>query len=497
MTQHGQFVGRQIAQFFGVLCGLLMLVSAARCSRVGPTPTSSSPTLRVGIGGLAQLTPQAGLQQFVGNLSIEGLIAPYEDGRPRPWLAESWDTSADRLTLTIRLRRRAKFHDGSPVTAPVVAEILRKALPALMGSIFQDDVSEILAPDDAQVQIRLHHPSLFLIETLETAIRKPGKSGAGTGPFQPSDSSLILQSNESYYLEHPTIGRVALQTYPSIRTAWAELLRGNLDMLYEVNMDALDSLEASSNVSVFSFLRHYQYVVMFGNRASTLKSAAVRRELNAALDRDAIVRDALNGHGVPSIGPVPPQHWALDKSAPRLRFDPVVAKNLRARKLNFTCLVPADSVFERMALALKQQLAFASVEMRVEEVTQDQMVQAVRSGDFDAVLVDVISGPSMFRSLRHYHSRAPFDYKPAPNSQIDAALDRIRHAPSDDEYRRGVTDFQQAVIDNPPEIFLVWGERARAVSRHFAVTQPEDGRDVLNTLRLWRPVTVQQLASRN
>jgi hypothetical protein len=103
----------------------------------------------------------------------------------------------------------------------------------------------------------------------------------------------------------------------------------------------------------------------------------------------------------------------------------------------------------------------------------------------------------MFRSFRHYYSRVPFDVKPAGNPSIDAALDRIRHAPSDDEYRRGVTDFQRAILDDPPEVFLVWGERARAVSRRFDVVLPEGGRDVLNTLRLWRPATVQQLARRN
>jgi hypothetical protein len=103
----------------------------------------------------------------------------------------------------------------------------------------------------------------------------------------------------------------------------------------------------------------------------------------------------------------------------------------------------------------------------------------------------------MFRSFRHYYSRVPFDVKPAGNPSIDAALDRIRHAPSDEEYRNGVTDFQRAILDDPPEIFLVWGERARAVSRRFEVVLPEGGRDVLNTLRLWRPVTVQQLARRN
>ena len=44
-----------------------------------------------------------------------------------------------------------------------------------------------------------------------------------------------LRVNADYYLGRPTIDRIVVTSYPSVRTAWAELLRGNIDMLYEVN----------------------------------------------------------------------------------------------------------------------------------------------------------------------------------------------------------------------------------------------------------------------
>jgi hypothetical protein len=69
----------------------------------------------------------------------------------------------------------------------------------------------------------------------------------------------------------------------------------------------------------------------------------------------------------------------------------------------------------------------------------------------------------------------------------DDALDAIRHAKSDDEYAAGVRGFQQAILDDPPAIFLAWDERARAVSRRFEVPA-EPGVDILGTLRSWRPV---------
>jgi peptide/nickel transport system substrate-binding protein len=484
---------------FRVLGWLIVLAGTARCTqRAGPLPPQAETTLRVGIGGLPLLAPQAGLRQVVGNLSLEGLVNFTQDGRPRPFVAESWTTTPDGLTLTLQLHRQAKFHDGSPVTASAVVPILRDALPKAMGSAFED-IGEILAIDDTHIRFLLRQPAPLVIEALETLIQKPGKNSVSVGPYVPTTSAspLELKANTDYYLGRPAIDRILVTSYPSVRTAWAELLRGNLDMLYEVNMDALDSLESSSSVAVFSYVRHYQYLIMFGSRAPVFKSPGIRRELNAVIDRDALVREGLNGHGIASSGPVPPRHWALGRDVRKLAFDAKLASNLEGRHLRFTCLVPADSVYERVALAVKRQLAAASVDMQVKEVTQDQLVEAMERNDFEALLVDSVSGPSLFRSYQRWHSGSPFSLKAIDSSLIDAALDRIRHASSDDEYRAGVTAFQQAIVDDPPAIFLAWGERARAVSRRFDVPAAEDGRDVLATLRLWRPKTDQRAANRN
>jgi hypothetical protein len=74
------------------------------------------------------------------------------------------------------------------------------------------------------------------------------------------------------------------------------------------------------------------------------------------------------------------------------------------------------------------------------------------------------------------------------NARVDAALDTIRRSLTDEEYKRGVSAFHQAIVEDPPAIFLAWNERARAVSRRFAVPTTEPNIDILGSLRLWRPV---------
>jgi peptide/nickel transport system substrate-binding protein len=490
---------RRLTFGFGAAFWLFVLTATARCGgSAGPIASQQSGTLRVGVGRVALVAAQSGLRQLTGNQTLEGLVNFNEDGRPRPWLADSWKTDPDGLILTLQLRANARFHDGTPVTAPLVAKALQLNLPGIMGPAFED-VDRVDAIDDTRLRVQLRRPSQFLIEALDAPIRNAAANGAGTGPFLPgaSNAPSELRANADYYLGRPSIDRIALIPYPSTRAAWADLLRGNIDMLYEVTADGLDSLQGSNTVSVFSFVRHYQYAITFGGNAPALEPADVRRELNAAIDRDAIVRMALGGHGIPSTGPIPSQHWALDTTAPKLGFDRSLAKKLSSRHLKFTCLVPADSVYERIALAVKQQLAAASVDMHVEEATQEQILLATQSNKFEAVLVDPISGPNMFRVYRQFYSKVSFTPKPRSSLVIDMALDRIRYATSDDTYRTAVTAFQQAIVDDPPALFLAWDERARAVSRRFDVPAPEKGRDVLATLRLWRPATVQQVAGRN
>ena len=78
----------------------------------------------------------------------------------------------------------------------------------------------------------------------------------------------------------------------------------------------------------------------------------------------------------------------------------------------------------------------------------------------------------------------------------DAALDRIRAASNDEDYKAGVAAFQKAIVDDPPAIFLAWSRRARAVTTRFEI--PADpGRDILSTLRLWRPASDKAIDSPN
>lgn len=476
----------------------LTLPLVVNCGRDPAVQTlRSRSTLVVGLGAATATTgtDDDGLRQVANLLSTDQLLNFARDGTPTPFLATDWSYSPDGLNLRLKLRE-AVFHDGSPVTAALVRDLLAARLPRLMGPGY-DDVQEIRAESERELLIVLKHPSRLVIEALDVQIVKPGSGSTATGPFRLDDraASTDLVAYADYSLGKPGIDRIVLKPYPSVRAAWAELLRGNVDMLYEVGVDALPSLEPSTRARVFSYPRHYQYVMVLNMRRPQLRDAALRRGLNAAIDRDAMIAEALNSRGRPSKGPIWPGHWAEPRALETIAYAPRKLADV-ARPIRLSCLL-VDPSHERLGVALQRQLRSvgAHLDLRFADDTAAGL-RRLSEGDFDVALIEVISAPTILRPYLVWHSKGPYNFGGYASKEVDAALDSIRHAVDDDAYKAGVAAFQTAIMNDPPAIFLAWGERARAVSTAFDV-QVEPGRDPLATIREWRPVGPASVPSGN
>jgi peptide/nickel transport system substrate-binding protein len=465
----------------------------------GASAANEPPTtvLRLGVSvGVAYATnPTGGIRQIAQNLTTEYLARTADDGRMEPQIAAKWALADEGRTLNVELKHGVTFQDGSPADAPTIARLLPDALKGAAGSV-ADDIESIRPVGTDTIAIRYRRPSPLLLESLEAVVRK--SPTVSTGPFVASPSNATeFVANDHYAQGRPAIDRITIQPFPSVRSAWAEMLRSNIDMLYEVGPDALDSLENATNVSMFTFLRRYQYALVFNRASAALRSKTVRTAMNLAVDRNQEIARALNGHGLASTGPVWPKHWAADPAAPRFSFDPAAAARLMDGKtIHLKCLMPTDAIYERLALELSRQLSRIGVTLEFQALAPDDMFRAQREGDYDAVLTEIISGPTMLRLYVVWRSASGLNFASRGNATVDAALDRVRNAASDAEYRAGVAAVQRAFVDDPPAVLLAWSERARAVSRRFAVP-PEAGRDVLATIRLWTPRTDQRVASRN
>jgi ABC-type transport system substrate-binding protein len=495
---------------------------AGACARSPAAPAHGAPViLSIGIAQPPGAAAESGLAAVATLLQNAPPVTFARDGQVGPGLALEWDESPDGLTWRFRLRQGLTFHDGSALTASDLKESLEGQLsaPGPFGvTPGLRDVRSVEASNATELVVRLARPSSLLLEALaHVQVATGSDPSAHAGPYMPvsrETGRIVLEAFDGYYRGRPNIQRIELRSYQTPRTAWGGLMRNEIDFLYEVAPEAVEFLQAGTDVQEFSFLRPYAYLVGFNLRHPALGRREVRRALGMAVDRPALIQRALSGRGVPAQSHVWPQHWAYDGSvAPPpldrgaamaaldaagwpLRPAPGRAGTAPAHaavggppsRFGFACLIPADyPLFERLAVIVQKQLFDIGVEMAIEPVPARDLQRRLAAGRFDAYLLELAAGQGFNFPYWLWHSTSWTGDVPMIASGYDAAddaLDRLRAARNDAQLASAVSAFQRMQQEDPPGIFLAWGEISRAVRRHFVVPVA-DGRDILGSVPQW------------
>jgi peptide/nickel transport system substrate-binding protein len=373
------------------------------------------------------------------------------------------------------------------------------------------DIVAIKVGGKLELVITVRKRSTFLLGDLSVPIDRlrSGKEPVGTGPFvmtHASPNEIVMSRFSDYYLGSPHVQQIIWKPYPALRTAWAGMMRGEIDFLYEVGHESVEFVQGESSVNTFVFPRPYVMGVLFNSSRGPVADARIRRALNFAVNRQLILEQMLRNRGSVADTAVRPEHWAYDPNIIGYTYDPARAlaildasgnppKVSRAVSVNparvqFTCLLLENlALWERMALLVQKQLFEIGVDMKLESVSTTVFNDRVARGDFDAIFLE-LSGVSMSRAYNYWHSASPgnaFGYR---NPSVDEALDAIRRAPDDDTYRAAVSQLQRSMIANPPAIFLAWSQTARAVSRRFRVPSAPNT-DILGSVRSWELAQMQ------
>jgi len=491
---------------------LLVLAAAGLCSHgcARKDDSSRAPvTMRIGLGAPTRANPGSGLENVIGVMSTESWLATQSDGRQSERISSAWSWDRSGTTLRLTLRNGVYFHDGTRLTPDIGVKALRDSVADPRAPASFASVRSIEPSGENTIDIKLAEPNSFFLADLSlVSLKMPGRPEIGTGPFRvikADKQQAALEAFDKYYRGRSPIAELGINIYPTQRNAWAALMRGEIDMLYEVSRDAAEFLQAESTITMYASPRPYYNTLVFSQRHSVLRRAEVRRAINEALDRPTLIREGLNGKGRPADGPLMPEHWAYSPPPQPFEFNPATARlrfdnaGLRIRpatggrmpsRFAFTCLVYADDPrFERLAVLVAKQLAEVGVDMRLEPVPLETFVARLGTGEFDAFLFEM-AGRSMGWVYEFWHShengRLNTGYRSA-----DAVLDRIKAARSEEEIRQGVAELGRILTEDPPAAFLAWQETSRAVSRKFDVGA-EAASDITSNAWKWRPAPVQQ-----
>lgn len=469
-------------------------------------PGGSTPGITIAVANphvrSAPGTPDQAVSGVVRLLTTERLVSVSRDGRPQPRLAERWEVSPDGLAWRFTLRRGLTFQDGEPITSAAVQRAIGPSDPNGTEYVIPGlrDVAAVEAASPHEVVIRLRRPNAFLLDSLNLAPIS-GASGSPAGPFrldQRPSNRAILGRFKGYYRGRPALESITVVGYPSHREAWSAMLRDEVDGLYDVAPEALEFAQDSPQTQVTSFLRPFVTGLVFNVAHPQLGRREVRRALNLAVDRKRVIDTVIGGRGVPATDHLWPNHWARDDSAPAFTFDPDGAKaaldaaglpatrrNGPPTRLSFTCVLPADPRYERLALLIQRQLLTVDVEMRLQPVPMSEFQRHVLSGKFDAFLVEVVAGFGLDLIYANWHSSPAGPYFRTGYRSADPVLDRLRQARTDEETRAAVHALQNTMFEDPPAVFIHWAYASRALSRRVVVPA-DDGNDIMRSVDAWR-----------
>ena len=351
----------------------------------GETRPKYGGTLRVASGAaLTSLDPADGSQadSFSRNsitaLLFDTLVKLDASGRAQPWLATSWDGTADGKRWTLHLRRGVVFHDGSGMTADAVASSLRMANASW---------NVLAGPDDVTIQSEKPVPNLPAMLALPgNAIVKRGSSPgvSGSGPFRVADwqpgKKLTLAAFEDCWRGRPYLDAIEIELGRPAGDRLAALEAGRSDLI-DVPVEISRRVALGGN-SASTSLSAELIVMVFAKDAQTSDELTLRNALALSLDRASLHNVVMQGAGDAQGGILP--DWMTGYGALfASQADLVRARTLRRQ-------AQAASVW-----SLKYDGGDALLRLLAERIAlnakdADLVVKPVTEGTADARLVRIV-----------------------------------------------------------------------------------------------------------
>jgi dipeptide transport system substrate-binding protein len=309
---------------------------------------------------------------FDANSQIYSRMVEFERGGTRvvPGLAERWDISPDGKTYTFHLRRGVKWHSNRifkptrnfdaddvvfsferqwkenhpffKVTSSNHSYFNDMGLPALMKSVEKLDAYTVritlnepeapfladLAMEFAAIQSKEYADAMLKAGTPEKIDQEP----IGTGPYfllqYQKDAVIRYRAFADYWEGKAKIDDLVFSITPDAAVRWAKLQKGECHIMPYPNPADLDAMRRTPSIEVLEQPGLNIGYLAYNTTKKPFDDVRVRKALNMAINKKAIIDAVYLSTGVAAKNPIPPSMWSYNDDIKDDPFDPAAAKKL-------------------------------------------------------------------------------------------------------------------------------------------------------------------------
>jgi dipeptide transport system substrate-binding protein len=289
-----------------------------------------------------------------------------------PGLAESWEVSADGLEYTFKLRQGVKFHTTDFFTPTrdfnaddVIFSFMRQSKQDdpwysyaggtweyFTGMSMPDLIKDIVKVDDHTVKFVLNRPEAPMIANLamdfasilskeyadklaaEGRMADLNQAPVGTGPFKfvayQKDAVIRFQANPDYFDGKQPIDDLVFAITPDASVRLQKLKAGECHVMPYPNPADIAAIKADTSMQMMEQAGLNVGYLGYNALMKPFDDVRVRKALNMAINKQAIIDAVYQGSGEAATNPIPPTMWSYNDAIADDPYDPEASKKLLA-----------------------------------------------------------------------------------------------------------------------------------------------------------------------
>lgn len=504
LSVNEQNLFKALAVFCGISLLLFGLRSYYRSTTIIPKAGGSYSEALIGSPQAINpiFAPANDVDMDLMRLIFSGLFRFDENQKLVNDLVLNYTVSEDQRVYTFYLRQDALWHDGETVNADDVVFTMRAIQDSqyksplrqsLLGAGIQKltdysliiSLSEPFAPFPSSLTFGILPEHRWIDIPPATAnLAEENIMAVGSGPYKMKRLtkdrsgnilSLSLEANNEYHGQNPYIRELTFRFFPDIVSALDAMKHKNVDGISFLPHESRDELKKIKHLE-YHPLRLPQYTAIFFNQKnSLLKNQEIRSALIWAIDRQAIVDQALGGEGELIHTPILPGFLGHNSEVEHYGYDPEKAKKIlddagwallegeavRRRKdqeLAFSLTTVNQPEYVETVEIVKKSLEAIGLRVETKIIAPSEMQRAViKPRNYEALLYGEIIGsdPDPYPFWHSSQSSDPgLNLAVFYDKDVDQLLEEARQTNDPEQRRIKYLHFQNILAEQLPAIFL-------------------------------------------